>query len=83
MNSGVRWRLSVMMLLQYVVWGAWYPVYSAYLERRGFTGSQMGWIYALLPLGSMIAPFIGGQLADRYFPTEKLLVAFHLAGGVV
>ncbi|HEV8482871.1 MAG TPA: MFS transporter [Blastocatellia bacterium] len=84
MNStGIRWRLSLMMLLQYVVWGAWYPVYSAYLERRGFTGSQMGWIYALLPLGSMIAPFIGGQLADRYFPTEKLLVAFHLAGGVV
>jgi nucleoside transporter len=84
MSSDVRWRLSVMMFLQYMVWGAWYPVYSEYMEKKlGFDGSQTGWIYALLPLGSMIAPFIGGQLADRYFSTQKLLVVFHLAGGVV
>ena len=49
--SGVRWRLSTMMFLEYVIWGAWSPVLSAYLEKIGFTGVQSGWIYALLPLG--------------------------------
>jgi nucleoside transporter len=72
-----------MMFLQYTVWGAWYPVFPAYLERLGFDGSQMGWIYSLLPIASMIAPFAGGQVADRYVATEKLLVGLHLAGGVV
>ena len=66
MDSSVRRRLSVMMFLQYMVWGAWSPVLSAYLERIGFSGTQRGWVYAMLPLGCMIAPFIGGQLADRY-----------------
>jgi len=83
MDSSVRWRLSVMMFLQYMVWGAWSPVLSAYLERIGFSGTQTGWIYAMLPLGCMIAPFVGGQLADRYVATEKLLVVLHLAGGVL
>ena len=83
MDSSVRWRLSVMMFLQYMVWGAWSPVLSAYLERIGFSGTQTGWVYAMLPLGCMIAPFVGGQLADRYVATEKLLVVLHLAGGVL
>lgn len=83
MNSGIRWRLSAMMFLQYLIWGAWSPVLSAYLEKIGFSGVQSGWIYALLPLGCMIAPFAGGQLADRYVSTEKLLAVLHLVGGVL
>ncbi len=83
MTSGIRWRLSTMMFLQYVIWGAWSPVLSAYLEKIGFTGVQSGWIYSLLPLGCIIAPFAGGQLADRYVSTEKLMALLHLAGGVV
>ncbi|HXG63509.1 MAG TPA: MFS transporter, partial [Blastocatellia bacterium] len=83
MNSSVRWRLSVMMFLQYTVWGAWSPVLSAYLERLGFSGAQIGVIYSLLPLGCMIAPFGGGQLADRYVATEKLLAVLHLVGGIL
>ena len=55
-----------MMFLQYAIWGAWFAVLSAYLESDlGFTGVQIGAIYSLLPLGLIIAPFIGGQLADR------------------
>ena len=73
MNATIRLRLSVMFFLEYVIWGAWSPVLSAYLERIGFTGVQRGWIYALLPLGCMIAPFAGGQLADRYVSTDNVL----------
>lgn len=83
MDKSVRWRLSVMMFLEYMVWGSWYPVLSTYMEGRGFSGLQIGVIYSLLPVGCMIAPFAGGQLADRYISTEKLLAVLHIAGGVV
>lgn len=73
MNSSIRWRLSVMMFLEYMIWGSWYPVLSTYMEKLGYTGLQIGVIYSLLPVGCMIAPFAGGQLADRYISTEKLL----------
>lgn len=83
MNSSIRWRLSVMMFLEYMIWGSWYPVLSTYMEKLGYTGLQIGVIYSLLPVGCMIAPFAGGQLADRYISTEKLLAILHLTGGVV
>lgn len=83
MAQGTKWRLSVMMFLQYAIWGMWSPVLASYLKKIGFDGTQTGALISLLPLGCMIAPFIGGQLADRYFSTEKLLAFFHIAGGVM
>ena len=79
----IRFRLSVMMLLEYMVWGAWYPDFSAYLGKvLGFSDGQVGAIYALLPIGCMVAPFVAGQIADRYFPTDLLLAVLHLLGAV-
>jgi len=83
MIQGLRWRLSVMMFLQYSIWGAWYPVFAVYLKQLGYSGTQTGWIYSLLSLACMLAPFTAGQLADRYFATEKLLIVLHLIGGIV
>lgn len=78
----VKLRLSVMMFLQYAIWGSWAPVLSAYLQNDlGFSGTQTGLIYSLLPLATIISPFLGGQIADRYFPTEKLIALLQLAGG--
>ncbi len=79
----VRFRLGIMMFLQYAIWGAWAPVLSDYLlNDLGFSGAQMGIIYSLLPLATIIAPFIGGQIADRYFPSEKVIAFSQLIGGV-
>ncbi|MBN1478837.1 MFS transporter [candidate division KSB1 bacterium] len=81
---GKKLRLFTMMFLQYAVWGAWYPVFSAYLQNNlGFDGTQAGIIYGLLSLATIISPFIGGQLADRYFPTQYVIAALHLVGGVL
>ena len=78
----VRFRLGVMMFLQYAIWGAWAPVLSDYLlNDLGFSGAQMGIIYSLLPLATIIAPFIGGQIADRYFSSEKIIAFSQLIGG--
>src|SRR5262249_4281292 len=76
------------MFFQYVVWGMWFPVLSAYLQRPksegglGFDGNQLGWIFSLLPIGCMIAPLFAGQIADRVLATEKLLAFLHIVGGV-
>ncbi len=79
----VKLRLSVMMFLQYAIWGSWFPVLSAYLQNDlGFSGTQVGFIYSLLPLATIISPFIAGQIADRYFSTEKLIAVLQLVGGI-
>ena len=78
----VKVRLGIMMFLQYAIWGAWSPVLSAYLENTlHFNGIQIGVIYSLLPLATIIAPFIGGQFADRYFSSEKVIALLQLIGG--
>lgn len=77
-------RLGIMMFLQYAIWGAWAPVLSAYLlDDLGFTGTQTGIIFALLPLATVIAPFLGGQAADRYFASEKVIAFLQFTGGVL
>jgi len=77
-------RLGIMMFLQYAIWGAWAPVLSAYLlDDLGFSGTETGLIFALLPLATIIAPFIGGQVADRYFSSEKVIAFLQLTGGIL
>jgi nucleoside transporter len=73
-----------MMFLQYAIWGSWAPVLSAYLQNNlGFSGVQLGIIFSLLPLATIISPFVGGQIADRYFPSQKVIAVLQLLGGVV
>jgi len=73
-----------MMFLQYAIWGAWAPVLSVYLlDDLGFTGTQTGLIFALLPLATVLAPLIGGQVADRYFSSEKIIAFLQFTGGIV
>ncbi len=77
-------QLGIMMFLQYAIWGAWAPVLSSYLlGDLGFSGSQVGWIYALLPLATIISPLIAGQVADRYLASEKVIAFLQLGGGVL
>jgi len=78
-------RLGIMMFLQYAIWGAWAPVLSAYLGDNGlgFSGFEVGLIYALLPLATIIAPFVGGQIADRYFSSEKVIAFLAFTGGLL
>jgi nucleoside transporter len=79
-----KFRLGTMMFLQYAIWGAWAPVLSAYLiDTLHFSGTQVGFVYGLLPIATIVAPMIGGQLADRYFPTQKVIAVMQLIGGAI
>ncbi len=80
----VKFRLGAMMFLEYAVWGSWAPVLAAYLQNNlGFGGVQLGIIFSLLPLATIVSPFVGGQFADRWFPTQKVIAALSFAGGVI
>lgn len=73
-----------MMFLEYAIWGSWYPVLSAYMQDTlGFSGTQTGIIYSLLPLATIISPFVGGQLADRYFSAQKVIGVLQILGGII
>ena len=83
-------RLGAMMFLQYALWGAWLPVTARYLSAGvsegglGFSGSQIGMILGLAgSIGAILAPFIAGQIADRYFSTERILSFLVVSGGLV
>jgi nucleoside transporter len=75
-------RLSVMMFLQFFVWGAWYTTIGNYMTANGMADVTY-WPYTLNPVAAIVAPFFLGLIADRYFATEKVLGVLHLLGGAV
>lgn len=77
-------RLSVMMFLEYAIWGAWLPILFPFLkDYRGFSNNEIGTMFAVGAVGAIVAPFIAGQIADRLFATQKFLGLLHLAGAVL
>ncbi|MCE9620073.1 MAG: MFS transporter [Planctomycetes bacterium] len=83
----LKTRLSIMMFLQYAVWGIWLPVLGGYLGSAvakgglGFTGTQIGMILGTAgACGAILAPFIAGQVADRFMNAEKALGILVLLG---
>jgi nucleoside transporter len=81
--TSARTRLSVMMFLEYVIWGSWLPLLALYLVRfLHFTSTEIGWIFATQAIASVTAVFVSGQIADRYLSTERFLAVSHLIGGV-
>jgi nucleoside transporter len=84
LDLGVRIRLSVMMFLQFAVWGAWFVVLGTYLGKGlGFTGTQIGSLYGTMALGAIFSMMVAGQLADRLLASEWLMAIFHLAGAAL
>jgi nucleoside transporter len=77
-------QLSVMMFLQYAIWGAWLPLFFSFAyEHRHIKIEDVGILFSLGAVGALAAPFISGQIADRYFNTEKFLGISHLVGAVM
>jgi nucleoside transporter len=79
----IRTRLSTQMFLQFAIWGAWAPVLGAHLGNLGLTGVQIGAVYGTAALATIIAPMIAGQLADRFFSTQKFLSFCYICSGIL
>lgn len=74
--------LSVMMFLQFFTWGAWFATLGLALTKNGLADA-IGGGYGSAPLAAIIAPLFLGLVADRFFPSQKVMGALMLVGGVI
>ena len=83
MDIKTRVQLSVMMFVQFFIWGAWYVTAPNYLNTIGFTANDIGWTYTIGPLACIISPFFVGMIADRFFAAQKVVGVLHIVGGLL
>ncbi|MFL9950429.1 MFS transporter [Paraburkholderia agricolaris] len=75
-------RIAAVMFLNFFIWGAWFVTAGLVLSKHGL-GSEIGNVYSLGPVASLITPFLFGYLIDRYFSAERVLAVLHLIGAVL
>lgn len=81
MKSATRIQLSLMMFLEFFIWGGWFVTLGTFLGNNlNASGEQIGNVFSTQSWGAIIAPFIIGLIADRYFNVERILGVLHLAG---
>ncbi len=84
MNRSIRTQLSVMMFLQFFIWGSWFVTLGTFMAHNlKASGSQMAMAFSTQSWGAIIAPLIIGLIADRYFNAERILAVIHLIGAVL
>jgi nucleoside transporter len=82
MNSSIRVKLFLMMVLEFFIWGCWLPLIYGYLPSLKFSPAEQSWILNAFPIAAIIGMFFSNQFADRHFAAEKFLAVSHLIGGV-
>lgn len=84
MNPTIRTKLSFMMFLEFFIWGAWFVTLGTFLNNNlNASGPETGAVFSTQSWGAIIAPFIIGLIADRYFNAEKILGVLHICGAIL
>jgi len=83
MTTKTQVQLSIMMFLEFFVWGSWYVTLGTYLNEIGFQGTDIGNSYSTVSLAAIIAPLFAGIVADRFFSAQRVLGVVHIVGGAV
>ncbi len=84
MNLFTRVKLSIMMFLEFFIWGSWFVTLGTFLGRNlQANGTETAAVFSTQSFGAIIAPFIIGLIADRYFNAERILGILHLIGAVL
>jgi MFS family permease len=82
MNNSIRFKLFLMMVLEFFIWGAWFPLVFGYLPALGFSTAQQSWILNSFPIAAIVGMFFSNQYADRHFSAERFLAFSHFVGGL-
>ncbi|MBI3850945.1 MAG: MFS transporter [Verrucomicrobia bacterium] len=82
MNKAIRFKLFLMMVLEFFIWGAWLPLIFGYLPSLGFSAGEQSWILNAFPIAAIVGMFFSNQFADRNFAAEKFLAVSHLIAGL-
>ena len=81
MNSLTRIKLSIMMFLEFFIWGAWFVTLGTFLgSNLKASEFEIASVFSTQSFGAIIAPFIIGLIADKYFNAERILGILHLIG---
>ncbi len=81
MNTRIKFQLSFMMFLEFFIWGGWFVTLGTFLgENLNANGGEIAKAFSTQSWGAIIAPFIIGLIADRYFNAERILGILHLVG---
>lgn len=83
MSKKIYTQLSVMMFLEFFIWGAWFVTLGTYLGSINFSGANVGYTYLMNNIAAVVSPFFVGMIADRFFASERVMGVLHIAGGVV
>ena len=84
MNSTTKVQLSVMMFLQFFIWGGWFVTLGTFLGNNlGASGAEIGMAFSTQSWGAIIAPVFIGLIADRFFNAERILGVLHLIGAIL
>ena len=80
----INLRLSIMMFLQFFIWGGWFVTLGTYLANTlAASGGQIGMAFSTQSWGAIIAPFVVGLIADRFFNAERILGVLHIVGAIL
>jgi nucleoside transporter len=84
LKNSMMLRLNAMMFLEFFTWGGWFVTMGTFLDKTlHASGVQSGLAYSTQAWGAIIAPFIVGLIADRYFHAERLLGIMQIIGGAL
>ena len=84
MRFPIRLQLSFLFFLEFFIWGAWFVTMGTFLSQQfSASGGQLGKAYETQSIGAIIAPFVIGLIADRYFAAQKILGILHLIGAAL
>jgi len=72
------------MFLEFFIWGGWFVTLGTFLGNNlNATGAETGMAYSTQSWGAIIAPFIIGMIADRFFNAERILGVLHIIGAIL
>ena len=81
MKTGVRIQLCIMMFLEFFIWGGWFVTLGTFLGHNiNATDGQIAQAFSTQSWGAIVAPFIIGLIADKYFNAERILGVLHIIG---